>query len=228
MAKSTSSGCLTLIVIGLLAAGCMQIFGISPSDEDEANTAQMRKPSPSPSAVRVPHWKGKRVRDSTLEALEDKGIKVSMTDITGSDSPGCEYDEECVVLSSVPKPGKLIKPGSDLIVKVIDLAQYRFYGKRPTMPNLVGKSDNFDDAIPGLKQLEVISDFVASDYEERPGMSVLVRRVIRQKPAPGTRLRIGQRITLTYATGARSGGGSPDGDLPNADWPNLCRHSRWC
>jgi beta-lactam-binding protein with PASTA domain len=128
-----------------------------------------------------------------------------------------------LVVSFKPNAGTRVERYSTVTITFATKKELAFY-KRPT-PNLKGKQwEDLSATNPDLYLHFEVKYRDARD-SETPGA------VVEQRPANGTRMKLGDRIKVTVANEVYT---SPDGsgtgtwDPPNVNWANPCRHTKWC
>ncbi|WP_161952717.1 PASTA domain-containing protein [Actinoplanes sp. TFC3] len=157
--------------------------------------------------------------DEAHDQLEAEGLKASATNIYGEG----DWPDDGVVLTILPVAGSRVRPGTTIAVSAATKTELAFYTK--PMPDLRGSMppDNLSDP---LTHLRIKYTYRAVRDREKLGS------IVAQKPKPGTHMKLGAQITLTVADykPTDSGGGSdyPDLRVPDVNWPNPCRHTKWC
>ncbi|WP_424533724.1 PASTA domain-containing protein [Sphaerisporangium viridialbum] len=207
-----------LIVVLLIVGGCQKliesVFG--GGDEKPVSDAQTVAASPIP----LPSLLKKTLVEAEYQ-VEALGFESTTNGI--GDYSYCSDRSDCFVYRTMPKAGTVVQPGGEVMLWFVTRAEWAFYKKHRTMPNVVGWSEERADAL-----FEPVRDVVDSSRRKSTSVPVGQERVIRQSPKPGARLRLGQKIKLVigYNYGSTSSsGGSGDVDV------NIDRHrreSRFC
>lgn len=200
-----------LLVLALVLGGCMQLISSVFGADD--------KPE---GPVRLPDLVGKQLIEAESQ-VEVLGLDLSQDGISGS---YCPDRTDCVIYRMAPKPGTLVQPGAEVAVRFITADESTFYKKHPKMPKIVGFTEDRADRF-----LKPVYGTVETERRETSAVPEGVERIIAQSPKPGKALKVGQRIKLIvgYNYGSSTGtGGSGDVDVPNLNWPNPCRGTRWC
>ncbi|NDU75960.1 hypothetical protein GWI34_25515 [Actinomadura sp. DSM 109109] len=157
------------------------------------------------------------------------GLEPRVSDLAGGGGAwgSDEYVTE-VVLGTDPSAGKVVPSGSTVKVFTAGKEELSFYEKHKTMPRLAGR--NLDAA----SVLDPVIWTVEENWVRRDAsLPLSTAKVIKQRPAPGAPLKLGQAITLTVVHNY------PGGDLPRAahgrggihfdfDQPRFCSRTRWC
>lgn len=224
-------------VVGILLVFVMIVSVIiDPPKENRAaekltRTAPTRtsaRPMPTASASSaapvstVPFLVGSDYDEKDTEAaLRRLGLRVRRAVIGGDYFPMDGYYK---VLSTQPKPGSVVKPGSMIVLTLGTGEQSDLYRKYRRMPRLVGQSS---DKVESL--LYAISDLVSQKKIEDDSLPEYEGKVTSQSPPPGAPLAPGQKIRLTVhgnfdvdlPSGGGSGGGGGGGHFN-------CPRTRWC
>ncbi|MER5703449.1 PASTA domain-containing protein [Micromonospora sp. NPDC002296] len=159
--------------------------------------------------------------DTVYDQLEAVGLVASATNAFG----GSDWTADAVVVGMTPAPGTTVVRGSTVTISEATRGEIAFFSK--PMPDLRGTMW-IDTASGATEAVYPYLSFTWRDPrgKEKPGS------IVAQKPAPGARIKLGTPIKLTVANldpiepgagSTRSGAWQPD-----VNWPNLCRHRRWC
>lgn len=201
-----------LLVVALVLGGCMKLVdSVFGTGYDPAAAAA--------GPVTVPSLLGKQLdeADATAMAL---GLALWTKGISDD---YCMDRTDCVVYKMTPTAGTVVQSGDKVAVRFITSDQAAFYKKHRKMPNVVGftedRVDNFFDPIRST---------VDTDSRESSSVPEGVNKVIAQSPKPGKPLKIGQKIKLILGYNIGSTVSDGDVDIPNGNWRNPCRRSRWC
>jgi beta-lactam-binding protein with PASTA domain len=133
-----------------------------------------------------------------------------------------DWTANAVVLSTTPASGTQVLRGSTVKILEATKAEVRFFS-RP-MPNVMG-TQWLDAASGDLKAAYFYFDATwrKPRGEEKPGT------IVAQKPKPGTKLKMGQTLSVTVAEFAPvDSNGASNVNVPHVNVPNLCRRTKWC
>ncbi|WP_436522797.1 PASTA domain-containing protein [Actinoplanes sp. HUAS TT8] len=173
--------------------------------------------SQAESVVAVPDLVGDAM-NTVSDQLESAGLEGSASDAHGSS----DWSEKSVVLRIKPAAGTRVARGSTVTIVEASKGEIAFYSK--PMPDLRGSMWLEINSGPGAPVDAYISySWRDARGREKPGS------IVAQKPAPGKRMKFGMPIKLTVANLEYQDSGSGSGpSVPDINWPNPCRHSRWC
>ncbi|MFC3544237.1 PASTA domain-containing protein [Nonomuraea ferruginea] len=116
-----------------------------------------------------------------------------------------------------------------MAVTFLTAEERKFYHRHKKMPKVVGWSDEKVDRF-----FEPIGEVFETDLRESSKVPIDKRRVIKQSPKAGKRLRVGQQITLVIGYNVADYSSTDydygDGDLPdrNRGESRFCSGRWWC
>jgi beta-lactam-binding protein with PASTA domain len=195
----------TLVLVGVVVAiGC----GVSPAND---------KAIGSDGKVAVPDLVNDTM-DTVYDQLQDAHLVAKAATPVGVS----DWTKDAVVLSTSPAAGVRVPPNSTVKIVEATKAEILFFSK--PMPDLVGRRW-LDAASDGM---EAAYPYVEASWREPKGREE-AGTIVAQKPSPGAKLKLGQtlRVTVANYSAVDSNGGSTI-DVPDVNWPNVCRHTRWC
>ena len=175
---------------------------------------------PADDRVSVPDVTGSTI-DVVRARIEAAGLTFNHRfQANGSLDQSTGTASDIVAVTTDPAAGTRVARGSHVDVNEVTKAELIFFAK--PMPDLAGHPWH------GLGATEVDRYVLARWRKPEKGERVGV--VVDQSPPQGTRLRLGQRMTVTITDRKlrAAAGGEVAGETPDVDLPALCGRTRWC